>query len=438
MARLIVIQGGREKSFDLIDDVVFVGSDEGCAIRVSGAGVAPRHCQILPVDGSWRLVHLGQGTTTVNGQPAAQHELANGDVLNVGEATITFKGGIRPATVAPPAAEPAAPVAPPARPSAGSRRRPRRGAARRPGREVKVDARTERAAGQREVLSRRGSRKAGLTGPQTAGVAVGISLVAIIAVYFLLKGMPSGGLGETFDRAKTLMANSKLDEAIAALETIPEEAANYPAAQRMIASIKAQKTQTVAKESHLWGFTEYENNIKYFVEAKVLNPKYADSKTAYIRVLVARCKNFLETAPGHKNEPEVKSLLAKYEPEIAGKAITWIDVFVMADTERGRAFYGPAHKLVADWLASNKATGDEYEVGQAERLLAKIERGANQWWDDQKLRARQNVVEGKVNDAYSKYMTAMRRFEGWPQMLAEAQRHIDDLKAGVGSLLTEN
>ncbi len=439
MARLIVIQGGREKSFDLIDDVVFVGSDEGCSIRVGGEGVQPRHAQILKVDGAWRLVHLGAGTTTVNGRPAAQHELSNGDVVNVGAATLTFRGGVRPAAPAAPEEEAAAAPAAPGRSGGGAtRRRPRRGAARRPGKQVSVDARTRKSAGQREILTRKNVRKSGMTGPQTAAIAAGISLVAVVAIWFLVKGMPAGGLGDTMARAKTLRANTKLAEAIAELETIPEGAANYPAARRMIEDIKKQMAQAPKTEMLQWGVTEYENNIKYFVETKILNPKYADSRTGQIRVLVARCRNFLEQAPGHRFEPEVKSLLAKYEPEIAGKPVTWIDTFVMADTERGRAFYGPAHELVADWLAKNRATGDEYEVGQADRLLKKIERGANQWWDDQQERARQNVREGKYNDAYSKYMTAVRRFEGWPEKLAEAEKHIADLKAGVGTLLTEN
>ncbi|MFH0946321.1 MAG: FHA domain-containing protein, partial [Planctomycetota bacterium] len=171
MTRLIVTQAGREKSFDLIDDVIFLGRGEDCAIRIDGEGVDERHCQVLKVDGRYRVLNLGTSGTRVNGQSITQHELSNGDVIQIGAVAIAYRGGVVPDAAAAPAAEPAPAAAAP--PASGSGYRPRRRGARggRSGKEIRVPGSMQQAASQREVLTRQRVRKSGLSGPATIGIA---------------------------------------------------------------------------------------------------------------------------------------------------------------------------------------------------------------------------------------------------------------------------
>ncbi len=438
MAKLIVIQGGREKTFDLLDDVTFVGSGEDCGIRLRGEGVKAQHFQILKVDGGHRIVNLG-GDTRVNGHGVAQHTLANGDVIHVGDATLTFRGGIQPAAISASGGEAEKPLSPLAAAAARAKaegggggattRRGRRGSTgRRGGRAVEVSSRMQQAAGQRDVLTRRNVRKAGLSGPATIAIATGVSLVVIIAGYLLLKGMPSDQLGETLARAQELYKHDKYEEAKALLATIPADAANYRVAQDLLKEWTQVKEVGIDLKAHQWGVREYENNIIPFLEGKVRtdDPKYAGDG-AYTRVLVKRMKAFLKEYPEHKYEANVKALLSEYEPQVKGEP-TWHDIAVEAESERDRNLYGPAYLLVDGWLGENESTGDKYEVEQATRLKAKIERSAKQWWEDQQNLARDNIRRSRFNDAYSKFMVGVRRFEGWPEMQREAQALADNLK----------
>ncbi len=432
MAKLIVIQGGREKSFDLIDEFVFVGSGADCAIRMAGTGVAERHCQILKVEGAYRLIDLGGGTR-VNGRPVQQHELDNGDVIQVGDASLTFRGGVKPAggaAEAPRAAPAAASMragGASVRAGAGRAGRPsRRGARRGGGREVVVAQEMQQAAGQREILKRQNVRKPGLSGPVMLSIAAGVVLVVAIAGYKIMTGVPSGDWGKVYAQALDAYEHSRPEEAIKLLESIPEGAPNRRVAQNKLAEIKAGITTAVDLELHQHGETDYQNNILYFVQTRIDNPKY-EGETAYVRILVRRLENFLVEFKGHKREAEVQRLLDIYKDRVPATPPTGHEVWIDADVERAREMYGRAYTIVSSWLAKNPGVGAEEKKALTE-LQAKIVRCAKEFWQDQNEAAEKNVQTDHYDDAYSKYLTAMRRLEGLPEMYDVAKKKADYLK----------
>lgn len=454
MTRLIVEQGGREKSFDLIDDVVFCGSAADCSVRLSGEGVAERHCQILKVDSAYRLIDLGSGETRVNGQVVSQHDLNNGDVIEVAGTRMTFRGGVQAERAAP--AQPVQPTrsAPAGQlrrrssgggaargaGAAGGRRSSVRGSARRgrkQDKEVVVSGRMQQAAEQRETMVRRRVKNPGLSGPATMAIAGGVVIIVLFFGYQLLTGVPSDELGGAIAKAQQLIHNSRHDEARAVLESIPKDAANYRVAQEMLTEMLQRKAVGKDLKLHQLGETDYQNNILEFIRTKVEteNEKYKGD-TAYIRVLVKRLDNFLVDFKGHKREAEVKALLVRFRPQVPSTPMTWHDIAVDADIERARQKFGPAYKAVSEWLAANP-DGDEYEVKQAGRVRDKIVRGANQWWAEQDKRAKENIRSDRLSDAYAKYLTAVRRFEGWPEMHGKAKKMADDLKTRAGNLIVE-
>jgi len=442
MTRLIVTQAGREKSFDLIDDVIFIGSSTDCAIRLQGEGVDERHCQVVKVDGSYRVMNLGSSGTRVNGQPITQHELRNGDVIQVGAVAITFKGGVVPAQMTAQPAQPAQrpSAAPPssARGSsagAGVGRRPRRRAARgrpgregREGREVKVAGHMQQAAHQRQVLTRQRVRRSGLSGPATIAIATGVSLVVIIFGYFMIRGFEPDEYGKAYERGIELVGQSRYEEARAAFESIPPTASNYRHAQEALQKMETRVDVGTQLKQHQHGESDYQSNILEFIRTKIEtdNPDYKGD-TAYVRVIVKRLENFLNEFKGHKREPEVKSFLAKYKPMVPDGPLTWHDIAVDADIERAREMYGPAYKTINDWIAAHPKA-DEYELQQAGRLRDKVVRGATSWWKEQDELALSNITSGNINSAYSRYLTALRRLKGMPDLYNQAKVKADRLK----------
>lgn len=433
MARLVRVVQGRELSFELLDELTVVGTDAECDVRIDVEGAPARLFEIRRTDEGWVLRDLC-GRTRVNGQTADETRLSNGDAIEAPGVRFTFRGGVRPEPIAP-ARGPAAPrrEVPPR--SARSRPSPvasRRAAGARRAASGRRAAAEEAGAGR--PLRRERIRQPGMSGVQTALVATAVGVAVLIAGYFVLRDVPSDDLGRRMEEAKRLFHAARYAEAKAVLDTIPGDAAIHAAAERLRADIERAEREKLSLADLQWGTTEYENNIRYFLDTQVR--KHPDD-LAYVRVLVMRCKEFLERVPKHKYAADVRRLLQEYEPKIRGVPITWHDIEVMADRERARQRYGPARALVVEWLREHEATADEYEVKRAKSLLGHIERGAMEWWRDQVKRAAQNVKDGNFSAAYGKYLTARRRFQKWPEMLEEVERYIRDLKAAAPGKLVE-
>ncbi|MFH0943955.1 MAG: hypothetical protein V2A76_02055, partial [Planctomycetota bacterium] len=263
-----------------------------------------------------------------------------------------------------------------------------------------------------------------------------VSVAVIVLAWFVIRGTASDEWGDRLVQAKALIAQSKFDQARAILASIPPEASNYRFAQQELEDMEARDTAGTDLKLHQHGEADYQSNIKYFIETKIDtdNEKYKGD-TAYVRVIVKRMEKFLKEFKGHQREPEVKSFLARYKPMVPNTPMTWHDVAVDADVERARQMFGPAYKAVTEWIAAHP-NADEYEMKQAGEMRDKIVRGANYWWKDEDNRAKVNITDDHISDAYSKYLTAMRRLEGMP-LYAEAEAKANRLKERAGEMIVE-
>jgi hypothetical protein len=117
MARLEIVLGERERSYELAAEGSCLGTEEGSLVRLKGEHFAPRHCRIFAAEGRWRIEDLGSSLgTKVNGAPVSSAVLEDGDRIAVGRLEFTFRD-------APPASARPAPARPGTR--SGTRRRSR-------------------------------------------------------------------------------------------------------------------------------------------------------------------------------------------------------------------------------------------------------------------------------------------------------------------------
>ena len=412
MAKLVVSLGGREKSFDLLDEVVFVGSGADSTIRLPAEGAADKQCQILKVEDSYRIVDLtGQGTM-VNGEAVTQRTLENGDRIQVGKAVLQFRGGIRPVDTAPPAAAPAQASGGSSR---SSRRQTKRGSSgRRVGKEVAVAGRMKTAAQQRDVLTRKRVRKQGLSGPATAAIAVGVVTVLALVGYGLISSI--GGADYTKIYLEAVAANQDGDKERAErlFASIPPEASNYRQAQKRLAEIQARDEAEVQQDNLIDGVRLYENQIKEFIKNKI-DPatrldKYDDDQPANLRYLMKRIDRFLTEFKGHKYYDEVLELEKKYRPLAPTGPPGFRDVWVEAQNEQNLKRYGYAYSLMAKWLAEHPKAEQEQAAGR--RFLDGIVMSAQNYLKYEDADARQNIEGGNYAQAYNRYMTVARNVEG--------------------------
>ncbi len=92
-ARLVSLDGGL--SVDLLKDLILVGRDEDCDMRLDHKSVSKLHCIIVKTDGLLLVRDLGSTNgTRVNGQRVRRAALLPNDILAVANLKYTVKFGI--------------------------------------------------------------------------------------------------------------------------------------------------------------------------------------------------------------------------------------------------------------------------------------------------------------------------------------------------------
>jgi pSer/pThr/pTyr-binding forkhead associated (FHA) protein len=92
-ARLVSLDGGA--SVDLEKDLVLVGRDEDCDVRLDHKGVSKLHCVIVKTDGLLLIRDLGSTNgTRVNGQRIRRAALLPNDTLAIANLRYSVKFGI--------------------------------------------------------------------------------------------------------------------------------------------------------------------------------------------------------------------------------------------------------------------------------------------------------------------------------------------------------
>jgi pSer/pThr/pTyr-binding forkhead associated (FHA) protein len=84
---------GRQREYELTAESTLIGRSVECDIRLTDTGVSRRHGEIRRMpDGNWLYVDAGSTNgSIVNGRPATQVKLVNGDLIELGAALVTFQ-----------------------------------------------------------------------------------------------------------------------------------------------------------------------------------------------------------------------------------------------------------------------------------------------------------------------------------------------------------
>ena len=92
-ARLVSLDGGA--SVDIEKDLVLVGRDEDCDVRLEHKSISKLHCVIVKTDGLLLLRDLGSTNgTRVNGQRVRRAALLPNDTLAIANLRYSVKFGI--------------------------------------------------------------------------------------------------------------------------------------------------------------------------------------------------------------------------------------------------------------------------------------------------------------------------------------------------------
>src|SRR3989339_1953792 len=79
-------------TFKLDKDVILIGRDPTCDVRINNVGISRHHARIEKHDNIYTLFDLGSSNGTyVKGQKITQHNLNSGDEINIWNFSIFFK-----------------------------------------------------------------------------------------------------------------------------------------------------------------------------------------------------------------------------------------------------------------------------------------------------------------------------------------------------------
>jgi MoxR-like ATPase len=104
MARFVVRQGPNAgEAFPLAKEIVTIGRDEKCGIRLNFEGISRNHAQVFREGADWLVTDLmSTNGTIVNGEKVEQRALKAGDTVKLGDIVLVFDAG---------AGEPTGPIA---------------------------------------------------------------------------------------------------------------------------------------------------------------------------------------------------------------------------------------------------------------------------------------------------------------------------------------
>ncbi len=453
MAWLMVKVGAKDRGHQIDEDVVFVGSAEDAHVRVGGDGVAPRHCQVLRIGDRYRLIDLGAASgTSVNGAAVRDHVLSDGDVIQVGVATMTFRS--KAATGA------AAPGAVQQRPGAGApivtrSARPGAGAA-----VVRRSKTTGRASSSRDdedddERRPRHARKQSIPVPVIVITLMSLCGVAGYMIYKVMSGKPQIYLliqqAEEYERLNNY--DAALAKIYQAQKLLNPSARSYKtdklAVENRINSYKSHKgvkeVLHIQKDESIW----YNTVIVPFHESYIdeTHPKFqgkqyiGDPATArYFAEF--RLKPFLEKFPDSKNVGQVKAWLETMKTRYneAGpfpSPTDWWDTEVIQYHEYNWEHYGFAYQTIRKFQTHNPT----YKPKSVNDRMAEVVEAATGYWNARKTDIAGALTAKNYQMALARAIRAVELLKGIDELAQqaydEAQR-IKQVASGNGvSLATE-
>lgn len=92
MAKLTIREKGRDRIYEICEDIVAVGGGSDCNVILRDPKASKLHCQIRKTKEGYRIVDLEtKSGTRVNGEFVNQAALKSGDRIEVGESVIVFE-----------------------------------------------------------------------------------------------------------------------------------------------------------------------------------------------------------------------------------------------------------------------------------------------------------------------------------------------------------
>lgn len=91
MERLVIIEEGKESTYNIASRVVTLGRSSKNDVTIKERNASRKHCNVLRVGDSWFAVDChSQNGTFVNGQKIKKTELKHGDTISIGSIDIKF------------------------------------------------------------------------------------------------------------------------------------------------------------------------------------------------------------------------------------------------------------------------------------------------------------------------------------------------------------
>ena len=335
VARVWIAVDGKKKVWKLPETPVYIGSGENVQIRLDDPGVAGRHCRIEKTAEGWKVSLLAEDSPIlVNGNPVAEHYLAQGDVIKVGGTEIHFE------LMDAPASAPAAKSGASRSGSSSSRRsspagRSRAGAS--GGRSSsRGRRRSSRAVEEQEERPARGrySRKSqGLPSWVTLLLGVvGAAVVILVAIKAVQSTNPSAKLVE--DSVLQFLADGDFDKANEKLD-----AARGILSEEKIAElrnrIEEQRKKDQERQKRAMMENEFRVYIKRFEESKVVR---VQKKPHRVFDLMIRCELYLKDHPDSPHADEVRRIMEKYRGvvDMDNPDFKWIVSMIRYPYEKSR------------------------------------------------------------------------------------------------------
>lgn len=303
MTRLILEEGGKRRAFKVGDGVITIGSGAHAALKLTGAGVAELHAELV--------IHGGQ--VTLKPKPGvlppklAGRSLTNDAIVTPG---VAIKIGDATLTVEPPE-----------------------------GAEAIAKVKTKSVEKEEWQRSNRELYKS--TGIKPAHMLILLVPVGIVVFFLFKKGVeqapPSALLAQTqYFHAQDMYKSGVLDAALADLDKIPKDAELSPDLAAKIESLRAEvlqakSTADLAAENEL-GTKFFDTQLKNFEQTRLQGK--IDRPAA--RVFLKRIAEFEKRWPKHPQIEWSQRMKASYgvmvdmtkpatyaDIEFEAKALTW-------------------------------------------------------------------------------------------------------------------
>jgi Nif-specific regulatory protein len=92
MPYVVVRELGQERTVPISDPIITIGRSRQSHVKLVTDQASRNHCQLVRQDKGWKLVDGSSSNGTfLNGEKVSEKELADGDVIGVGQATIVYR-----------------------------------------------------------------------------------------------------------------------------------------------------------------------------------------------------------------------------------------------------------------------------------------------------------------------------------------------------------